>query len=75
MNLKTVKQPNAQFMRTMENVDAGGMSDPSGTQTIVQKYMLVFDLCSSTSILESLKDYEPEAWLLGFRLMACSAWA
>ena len=70
MNLKTVKQPNAQFMRTMENVDASGMSDPSGTQTIVQKYVLVFDLCSSTSILENLKDYEPEAWLLGFRLTA-----
>jgi len=49
-------------MRTMENVDAGGMSDPSGTQIIVQKYVLVFDLCSSTSILENLKDYEPEAW-------------
>ena len=74
MNLKTVKQPTAQFMRTMENVDAGGMSDPSGTQTIVQKYVLGFDLCSSTSILENLKDYEPEAWLLGFRLRACSAW-
>jgi hypothetical protein len=47
MNLK-----NAPFMRTMENVDAGG-----------------------TSILENLKDYEHEAWLLGFRLRACSAWA
>src|ERR1051325_668665 len=38
------------------------MSDPPDTRMIVQKYVLVFDFCSSTSILENLKDYEPEAW-------------
>src|SRR3954468_19347157 len=62
MNSKTAKQSNAQFMRTMKNVDAGYMRDPSGTEAIVQKYVLVFDFCSSTSILENLKDYEPDAW-------------
>lgn len=38
------------------------MTEPTDSQIIVQKYVLVFDFCSSTSILENLKDYEPEAW-------------